>query len=41
MHVRGNRGGFSFEIETLKKLRVPLVPSRGNRGGFSFEIETL
>ncbi len=37
----GNRGGFSFEIETHpKSARQSETGTRGNRGGFSFEIET-
>ena len=37
----GNRGGFSFEIETLSKWHADKHAGRGNRGGFSFEIETM
>ena len=39
--VGGNRGGFSFEIETIcASCKRRGYGARGNRGGFSFEIET-
>ncbi len=41
LEMRGNWGGFSFEIERKKQRPHSEDAWRGNWGGFSFEIESF